>query len=74
MFTCFLPDFLLPGPLDYILYTDSLVTVNSAHILQVFKCVFATNPCAVNLFLYVCMHVCMCVCVCVQVPVLVSGW
>ncbi len=36
-FTCFLPDFLLPGPLSYIQYTCSLVTVNSAHTVQVFK-------------------------------------
>lgn len=37
MFTCFLPDFLLPGPFTYIQLTDSLVTANSAHVLQVFK-------------------------------------
>lgn len=36
-FSCFLPDFLLPGPLGYIQQTGSLVTVNSAHMLQVFK-------------------------------------
>lgn len=62
MFTCFLPDFLLPGPLDYILYTDSLITVNSAHVLQVFKCVLCYKSLCCNFLL------------CVQVPVLVSGW
>lgn len=36
-FSCFLPDFLLPGPLAYAHRTDSLVTVNSAHSLQVFR-------------------------------------
>ncbi len=39
MFACFLPDFLIPGPLSYIPVTDSFVTVNAAHMLQVFKCV-----------------------------------
>ena len=36
-FDCFLPDFLLPGPLAYLPKTDALVTVNSAHYLQVFR-------------------------------------
>ncbi len=36
-FSCFLPDFLLPGPLAYAPRTDSLITLNSAHILQVFR-------------------------------------
>ena len=36
-FSCFLPGFLVPGPLTYLPKTDSLVTVNSAHTLQVFK-------------------------------------
>jgi len=36
-FACFLPDFLLPGPVRYLPRTDSLVTVNSAHVLQTFR-------------------------------------
>ena len=36
-FTCFLPDFLLPGPIAHLPRTDSLITVNSAHTLQVFR-------------------------------------
>ena len=60
-FTCFLPEFLLPGPLGYIPQTDSLVTVNSSHILQVFKyvmqvCVFLHN----SVFL--------------QISILINGW
>ena len=51
MFTCFLPDFLLPGPLGYIPQTDSLVTVNSSHILQVFKCVICKCVFFVHCFL-----------------------
>lgn len=37
IFTCFLPDFLVPGPLGYLPRTDSIVTVTSAHMLQSFK-------------------------------------
>ena len=37
MFTCFLPDFLVPGPFSYVPQTDSLITVNSAHMVQAFK-------------------------------------
>ena len=41
-FSCFLPDFLLPGQLGYLPRTDSIVTINSAHILQAFR--LATPP------------------------------
>ena len=36
-FSCFLPDFLLPGPLRYLPRTDSLLTTNSARMLQTFR-------------------------------------
>lgn len=36
-FSCFLPDFLLPGPLQYLPRTDSFVTTNSARMLQTFR-------------------------------------
>ena len=42
-FSCFLPDFLLPGPLRYIPRTDSFVTVNSSHFLQTFRYMIATT-------------------------------
>ena len=37
IFACFLPDFLVPGPLGYLPRTDTIVTVTSAHTLQSFK-------------------------------------
>ena len=36
-FSCFLPDFLVPGPLGYLPRSDSLLTVNSAGSLQAFR-------------------------------------
>lgn len=37
VFSCFLPEFLIPGPLGYLPRTDSIVTVTSAHVLQSVK-------------------------------------
>lgn len=37
IFSCFLPDFLVPGPLGHLPRADSIVTVTSAHVLQSFK-------------------------------------
>ena len=41
-FYCFLPEFLIPGPLVYVPYTNTFVTVNSTSYLQCYKQVMCT--------------------------------